>query len=119
MYVESGLANALARKSGERGRISDAEVEPVIAYGSYGEFDHDQDVSIAGQPPPASRGTAPRALFEWEFFVPEDSGESDAELLREAAKLARKPDFCEARQYFHGWLKQMYSGDVDSHDACQ
>lgn len=117
MYVAGEMQNAWARKVINRAKIPGAEVEPVIAYGSYGEFAHDQDVSIAGQPPPAGKRAAPYAMFEWEFFVPEDSGKSDAELLREAAKLASKPDFCEARQYFHGWLKQMYAGEVDTHDA--
>jgi hypothetical protein len=111
------MQNDLARKIVSRAKIPGSQVEPVIAYGSYGEFADDQGVSIAQLPPSPSKPAAPYALFEWEFFVPEDSGKSDAELLRQAAKLASRSDFCEARQYFQGWLKQMYAGEVDRHDA--
>lgn len=62
-------------------------------------------------------GAAPYALFGWQSFVPEDSEKSDAQLLREAAKLASRADLRESRQYFHGWLKQMYAGEVDKQDA--
>jgi hypothetical protein len=58
-------------------------------------------------------------MFGWEFFVPEDSSKSDAALLRQAAKLASRADLCETRQYFHGWLKQMYEGGVDYEEARQ
>jgi hypothetical protein len=39
----------------------------------------------------------PYALFGWTFFVPEDTDKTDAELLREAAKLASRADLRETR----------------------
>src|SRR5262249_44175033 len=91
-------------------------VEPVIAYGSYAEFTGDQGVQKSEDQGAIATAT-PYAMFGWEFFVPEDLNKSDAQLLREAAKLASRPDFCETRQYFHGWLKQMYEGGIDRQDA--
>ena len=88
----------------------------MIAYGSYDAFKADQGVQEAEQGD-ALVGAAPYALFGWDFFVPEDSEKSDAQLLRETAKLALRADLCESRQYFHGWLRQMYAGDVDKQDA--
>jgi hypothetical protein len=65
-------------------------------------------------PLPATTGYA---MFGWEFFVPEDSEETDIKLLRKAAKLASRPDLRETRQSFQGWMKQMFDGDVDRQDA--
>jgi hypothetical protein len=116
LYVANQMSNRVARKLLTLAKTPGVPVEPVIAYGSYSEFAKDQDVREAEGEIPAST-PIPYAMFGWEFFVPEDSDKSDAELLRQAAKLASRPDFCETRQYFQGWLKQMYEGEVDRQDA--
>jgi hypothetical protein len=116
LYVANRLSNDVARRLVNRAKTPGVPVEPVIAYGSYARFQKDQGVKVAehGNDPVEA---VPYALFGWEFFVPEDSEKSDAQLLREAAKLASRADLCESRQCFHGWLKQMYAGEVDREDA--
>ncbi len=89
LYVANKMSNDVARKLFNRAKTPGVPVETVIAYGSYAEFQSDHSVG----------------------------DKSDAELLRQAAQLASRPDFCETRQYFHGWLKQMYEGGVDRQDA--
>jgi hypothetical protein len=116
LYVANQLGNQIARKLLSRVREQGVPVEPVIAYGSYEAFKMDQGVKEA-EDDHMPVEAAPYALFGWEFFVPEDSEKTDAQLLREAAKLACRRDLSESRQYFHGWLKQMYTGEVDREDA--
>lgn len=116
LYVANQLSNQVARKLLNRVREPGVPVEPVIAYGSYAAFKTDQGVQQA-QDDHVPVEAVPYALFGWEFFVPEDSEKTDAQLLREAAKLACRRDLSESRQYFHGWLKQMYTGEVDREDA--
>jgi hypothetical protein len=126
LYVANQLGNKVARNIIARARSTDAEVEPVIAYGSYSKFEQDP-LWAASRPEPGGNSPAPEegaggdtasyGLFGWEFFVPEDSEKSDVELLEMAAKLASRSDFREARQSFHGWLKQMYAGQVDREDS--
>jgi hypothetical protein len=113
LYVANQMQNDVARKLFNRSRTADVPVESVIAYGSYSDFERDQDAGD-GSPVPASESYG---MFGWEFFVPEDSDKTDTELLRLAAKLASSSDFCETRQEFQGWLRQMYGGEVDRHDA--
>ncbi len=115
LYVANQMGNDVARKLVNRARIPGVPVEAVIAYGSYADFQTDQSFPQSESMPPVV--ASPCAMFGWEFFVPEDSDKSDIQLLREAAKFASLPDFCETRQYFHGWLKQMYEGEVDRQDA--
>jgi hypothetical protein len=116
LYVANQLHNKVARKILTLAKTPGVPVEPVIAYGSYTEFSADQEVQKAEVGTPALPAT-PYALFGWEFFVPEDSEESDFKLLRKAAKLASQPDLRESRQSFQGWLKQMYEAEVDPQDA--
>lgn len=116
LYVANEMSNDVARKLFNRAKTPGVPVEAVIAYGSYAEFTSDQGVQKADDQAPIP-AAAPYAMFGWEFFVPEDVDKSDAQLLREAARLASRPDFCEMRQYFHGWLKQMYEGGIDRQDA--
>src|SRR5579871_326061 len=115
LYVANQLNNEVVRKLVNRVRTPGVDVEPVIAYGSYGELKADLGVR-EDKDGTGMAGPSPYALFGWDFFVP-DSEKSDAELLRDAARLASRQDLCETRQYFHGWLKQMYSGGMDPHDA--
>jgi hypothetical protein len=117
LYVANQLNNEVARKLVNRAKAPGVPVEAVIAYASYADYEADQGVERADSGPPPVPAIGPYAMFGWEFFVPEDSSKSDAELLRQAAELASQPDFCETRQYFHGWLKQMYEGEVDRQDA--
>ena len=116
LYVANKMSNDVARKLFNRAKTPGVPVETVIAYGSYAEFQGDHGPGDSADLP-VPETTSPYAMFGWEFFVPEDSDKSDAELLRQAAQLASRPDFCETRQYFHGWLKQMYEGGVDRQDA--
>jgi hypothetical protein len=116
LYVADQLHNDLARKLFNFAKTPGIPVEPVVAYRSYAGLKADQGVEIARNAPPVS-APEPYMMFGWEFFVPEDSSKSDTELLRKAAKLASRSDFIETRQYFHGWLKQMYAGEVDAEDA--
>src|SRR5579863_8463870 len=116
LYASCMVRNDAARKLFNSAKVPGVPVEPVIAYGAYAEFTRDQEIQqLEDQAKIAS--VTPYAMFGWEFFVPEDSDKSDTQLLRKAAKLASQPDFCEARQYFHGWLKQMYEGGTDRQDA--
>lgn len=116
LYVANKVSNDVAQKLFHSAKTPGVPVEPVIAYGSYAEFTGDQGVQRAEDQTEIATAT-PYAMFGWEFFVPEGLDKSDSQLLRQAAKLASQPDFCETRQYFHGWLKQMYEGGIDRHDA--
>lgn len=112
MAVANLVQFDVARKLVALGRPADAEVEPVISYRSRETLQRQQQVQ--GDEESSSLSYA---MFGWDFFVPEDSEKTDYELLREAMKLARRSDFREVRQTFQGWLKQMYQGGVDPHDA--
>jgi hypothetical protein len=102
LYVANQMQNEVAHKILTLAKTSDDPVEPVIAYGSYADFSKDQGVLGAGSRSPSTT-SSPYAMFGWEFFVPEDSNKSDHELLRKAAKLASRQEFCETRQYL-SWL---------------
>jgi hypothetical protein len=116
LYVADQLYNKVAQKLFTLSKTPGVPVEPVVAYRSFAKLKADRGLKRAGEGP--ATGT-PTALFGWEFFVPEDSDLSDAQLLRKAAKLASRKDFIEARQSFHGRLKQMYEGGFDSDEAKQ
>lgn len=116
MYVANQVQSEVARKLLALGRTPGVEVEPVVAYGSYHDFAQEQRVEAAtGEAAPTTLN--PYTLFGWEFFVPEDSGKTDHQLLRDAVRLAGRPDFRETRQAFHGWLKLMNEGGVDVETA--
>ena len=116
LYVADELHNDVARKLFALAKTPGVPVEPVIAYGAYSRMTAEQGLKVDKRPLPEAM-PASHMMFGWELFVPEDTSKSGAQLLREAAKLASRPDFIEARQSFHGWLKQMYSGEVDSEMA--
>jgi hypothetical protein len=115
LYIANEKQNDVARKLAASVRTPDAPVEAVMAYGAYVDFQVDQKTI---ESPAAGVSSQSYAMFGWEFFVPEGTGETDHELLRKATKLAARSDFRETRQYFHGWLKQMYEGDVGRDEAC-
>jgi hypothetical protein len=117
MYIAGAVQNKAARRLVDLTRKPGVEIDPVIAYGSYQDFQQEQALrpAAASKPPPAD--ISPYALFGWEFFVPEDSEKSDHDLLRAAARLAARPDFQETRQSFHSWLKKMHDGSHDPEDA--
>ena len=117
LYVAGAIQHKLASKLISLARTPGVPVEPVIAYGSYHDFTDEQGVEVVARDSSAQRQFTPYALFGWEFFVPEDSEKTDVQLLRDAVKLASRSDFREHREDFNGWLKQMYEGQVDQHDA--
>ena len=112
LYVAGALQNQVASKLAAKAREPGVPVEAVIAYDSYSEFEREQIVH------PGREGSqAQYALFTWEFFVPNDSEKRDEDLLRIAAKFGSQPEVREARQEYHGWLKQIYAQNVDPNDA--
>lgn len=121
-YVATGgllaasVANAVQIETFERiialARTPGVPIEPVIAYSSFGKYKKEQSVQQADSHA-MPENIMPYAMFGWEFFVPEDIDKSNEELLRNAVKLAVRPDFREIRQSFHGWLKQLHEGHVD------
>jgi hypothetical protein len=115
-YIANQMQNDVARRLLALAKTPGVPIEPVIAYGAYQEFQNEQLLQPADSATPPE-GLTPYAMFGWEFFVPEDSGKSDHELLRESVRLASRPDFRETRQSFHGWLKQMHDGGVDPETA--
>ena len=113
-YVAGEVQHPLAQRLVALARTPGVPIEPVIAYRSYKEFQHEQSVKKVKFDPTAER---PYAMFGWEFFVPEDSDKTDWQLLREACQLASRDDFRETRQSFHYWLKHMHEGNVDPETA--
>lgn len=111
-YVANEAQNDVARRVVALAKTPGVPIEPVIAYSSYTDFHGEQALQPAASPLPPE-ALRPYAMFGWEFFVPEDANKSDHALLRDAIKLASRPDFRETRQSFHGWLKQMHDGAVD------
>jgi hypothetical protein len=65
------------------------EIEPVIAYGSYQDFQQEQLLHPGDAKPPADN-LCPYALFGWEFFVPDDT---DAQGLSRLCKRLRNQDY--------------------------
>jgi hypothetical protein len=117
LYVAGAIQNKLASQLINLARAPGVPIDPVIAYGSYNDFTDEQGVEVVANDSSFDRQLSPYALFGWEFFVPEDSEKSDVQLLRDAVKLASRSDFREHREDFNGWLKQVYEGQVDTHDA--
>ena len=115
-YISEGVHNDVARKLIALAKPVDTSIEPVIAYKSFNDFKNEQ-----GLQPKKIKANAPdknhSAMFGWEFFVPEDADETDYKLLKKTVKLAARKDLREARQLFHGLLKQMQEGGVDPNDA--
>jgi hypothetical protein len=115
LYVADVLHNDVARKLFALAKTNEFPVEPVIAYRSFSKLKAKHGLQKTDNDLPAAPGD--HALYGWELFVPEDSDLSDAQLLRKAARLASRKDFIEARQTFHGCLKQMHEGGIDPNDA--
>jgi hypothetical protein len=115
-YVSGELRNAFVQRLIALEKPAGVPVEPVIAYGSYKAFEREQSMKKASVDD-GPDNLCPYALFGWTFFVPEDTDKTDAELLREAAKLASRADLRETRQSFHYWLKQVHAGGVDAEAA--
>jgi hypothetical protein len=95
-----------------------SSVETVVAYGSREDLNMQLPIRKAGeknsQEPPSY------GIFEWQFFMPENEDPSergDISTLIQAAELARRSDFREMRQHFHGFLRNMHQGQVPSADA--
>jgi hypothetical protein len=118
MYVANAVQNDTAKRLVSLTRKAGVEIEPVIAYGSYQDFQQEQRLRPAN-PNRSHENLCPYALLSWEFFGDEDTDKSDHELLRAAVKLASRKDFRETRASFHDWLKKMHDGNHDSEEARQ
>jgi hypothetical protein len=116
LYITNAVQNKVAQRLVGLIRKPGAEIEPVIAYGRYQDFQQEQHLRPADPKPPPDK-FCPYALFGWEFFVPEDTDKSEDDLLRAAVQLASRSEFQETRQSFHGWLKKMHDGSQDPQDA--
>jgi hypothetical protein len=94
----------------------DVYVEALVAYPSFTVFNEEQEVQ-----PLRGRLTAGESqlagVFGWEFFVPEDPNRSDLDLLAEAATLAHRKSFREARTDFHVWRRELVEHGVDAKTA--
>jgi hypothetical protein len=89
-----------------------ANIELVVGYGSYGQFQTEVPLDIDCHPTVHTENAT--LLFGWEFLVPEDSADvSDTELLERAVKLAHKDEFIESRREFHEWRRKLIANRVD------
>jgi hypothetical protein len=75
------------------------EVDAVVAYGSYADFAEDRGELADNDEP----GNQPVFMFQWQFFVPEDSRLSDKELLRRAVDLAHMDEVPAWRAALQRW----------------
>lgn len=111
-YVAGTLQNDLVHGFVTKVHASGGEIEPVIAYASYRQFQDEQNVRAVGRSL-SPEALTPYALFGWEFYVPEDTSKSDYKMLQLAVRLASRSDLREQRQGFQAWLKQMHEGKAD------
>jgi hypothetical protein len=115
-YVANELQHQVAQRLTALAKTPGVPVEPVIAYASYGAFQHEQSVKDRDLAPDTANAYA---LLGWDFFIPEDTDKSDIEMLRITCKLAARKDLREHRQSFHDWLRQMHEGRIDPETAAK
>jgi hypothetical protein len=92
-----------------------AEIESVVGYGSYAQFQ--KEVSIDESHPSNPLAADAALLVKWEFLVPEDSQLTDAELLKRAAALSRKSEFRDSRRQFHEWRRKLIAKGISVETA--
>jgi hypothetical protein len=117
------LRNALNQKSDEllyqhMRRLNldpAAEVEVVLGYGSYPDFQRDLPLKFGRSR--SNQKLDSNLLVRWNFLVPNDSGLPDAKLLSKAIKLSRKSEFRESRREFHSWRRKLLKKGVSVEKA--
>ena len=82
-----------------------AEVEVVVGYGSYSDFQRELPLEFGR--PRSNQKIDSNLLVRWNFLVPNDSDLSDAKLLSKAVELSRKSEFRESRREFHSWRRKL------------
>jgi hypothetical protein len=131
-WVTRGLIKAYADEKADHNLVRqlvalaqpterDSRIETVIAYGARKNFERDLRLEAAkkgadGGAASLKRGRSSYAIFEWQFFMPEDEDPTergDRTTLDNALALARRADFREVRQRFQSWLANMHRGQVD------
>jgi hypothetical protein len=81
------------------------QVDAVVAYGSYSAFSEENQVlSSDSNIKPSSLSLN---LFGWEFLVPNDSKQSEDDLLKQALELASLDETKRHREVFHRWRRDM------------
>jgi hypothetical protein len=106
--------NAERDKAIVRG-VPPSPVDIVAAYGSTEEF-----LTGTGATPTADLPASPDDLlggFVWPFAVPEESGQSDLDLLKRAVEFTSKPQVEAYRQAFHRWRGKVVRYEQSPVDA--
>lgn len=75
-------------------------VDAVAAFVSHRSFSREHPVA-------PTEGEASLALFGWEFFVPEDTGQSHEDLIKKAVALASRDETRRHRRAFHDWRRDV------------
>ncbi len=87
------------------------EVEAVVAYGSYRDFEGDRGTLAQVAEP----GRQPVFTFGWSFFVPSSSERTDDDLLREAVELAQTDEISAWRAAVQRWRRNsILKGESDA-----
>jgi hypothetical protein len=97
-----------------RGAVPTGDITVVAAYGSYHQFRREVPIETEAD------ATADRTLlsaFAWPLLVPSNSRRSDADLLKEAADLARRPETRTYRRAFHHWRMALPAGTTPTQAA--
>jgi hypothetical protein len=81
-----------------------ANIETVVGYGSYSQFNTEIPIDVSRSP--SAQGSS-ALLFGWNFLVPAESDLSDTILLERAIKLSQKSEFRESRSEFHNWRRRL------------
>jgi hypothetical protein len=100
--VLHNLADARADRA-VYGTLPRAQVETVVAYGSYESFAKN---ATTAAPTTADDPGLSLQVFGWEFLVPSSSHRTDTDLLREAVELAQMDETVRYRRAFHRWRRQ-------------
>jgi hypothetical protein len=87
---------------------------PIAAYSSCMDYRED----IARQTP-AERKEDLAMVLTHRFFVPEEPGKSDEEMLRKAVQLAERDDFQEKRAKFHEWQEEIIRDGIPDAKAVE
>jgi hypothetical protein len=87
------------------------EVEAVVAYGSYRDFQRDRGSLVEA----AESGRQPVFTFRWSFFVPDNSERTNDDLLRDAVELARTDEISDWRAAVQRWRRNsVLKGESDT-----
>jgi hypothetical protein len=87
---------------------------PIAAYSSCKDYRED----VARQSPEERKQSLAMVLTH-RFFVPEEPGKSDEEVLRKAVQLAKRDDFQEKRAKFHEWQEAIIRDGIPDAKAVE